>query len=393
MSSLALRLERSPLHQLTLARFREFTREKEMIFWTFVFPILMAVGLGIAFRNKGPDKVQIGVVDGPQAATLTRALGAEADVVVKRLEPGQVDEALRKGDVALVLEPAARVAAGVTGATAGAAAGAGQAAGATAGAAAGTTAGSATAATLAGGTVYRFDPTRPESRVAQLAANEALARAAGQPPVRPAHLEKVTERGSRYIDFLIPGLLGMNLLGTGLWGVGFALVRMRTGKLLKRLQATPMRRTHFLLSFMLARLAFLAIELTVLLGFARFAFDVVVNGSLVALFLVAALGALTFSGLGLLVASRARTQEGVMGLMNVVSLPMWILSGVFFSADRFPAVLQPLIRALPLTAIVDALRAIMIDGTALTALALPIGIAAAWGFASYGAALAIFRWR
>ncbi len=363
MSSLALRLERSPLHQLALARFREFTRQKEAIFWTFVFPILMAVGLGIAFRNKGPDKVYIGVVESPQATTLARALAAEGDVVVRRIPAAQVNASLRRGDVALVIEPAS--------------------------------AGTATAGTVAAaaGVAYRFDPTRPESRVAQLAANEALGRATGRPPAQPARVEKVTQRGSRYIDFLIPGLLGMNLLGTGLWGIGFALVRMRTGKLLKRFLATPMRKSEFLLSFMLARLAFLAVEVTVLLAFAYFAFDVVVNGSIALLFLVAVLGALTFGGLGLLVASRAKTEEGVMGLMNVVSLPMWILSGVFFSADRFPAVIQPLVRALPLTAVVDALRGIMIDGAGLAALALPLGIALAWCVVSFGTALAIFRWR
>ncbi|HEX9108020.1 MAG TPA: ABC transporter permease [Longimicrobiales bacterium] len=364
MSSLARALEHSPLHQLALARFREFTREKEAIFWTFVFPILMAVGLGIAFRNKGPDKIYIGVVKGsPQAVTLGAALQKEQDVVVRLVEPADVNGALRRGDVALVIEPA-------------------------------TAAGAAPGAQPAGaGVAYRFDPTRPESRVAQLAANEALGRASGLPPAQPGRIEKVTQRGSRYIDFLIPGLLGMNLLGTGLWGIGFALVRMRTGKLLKRFLATPMRKSEFLLSFILARLAFLVVEVTALLLFARYAFDVVVNGSIISLFLVAVLGALTFGGLGLLVASRAKTQEGVMGLMNVVSLPMWILSGVFFSADRFPTVIQPLIRALPLTAVVDALRGIMIDGASLAAMALPIGIAAAWCVVTFGTALAIFRWR
>lgn len=355
MNSLARRLQRSPLHQLALARFREFTREKEAIFWTFVFPILMAVGLGIAFRNKGPDKVYIGFIPGDRATPVAAALARDPGVVLRQLKPGEANGALRRGDVALVL----------------------------------------TSAPEAGGSgiSYRFDPTRPESKVAQLAADRALSVAAGRPPVEPARIEKVTQRGSRYIDFLIPGLLGMNLLGTGLWGIGFALVRMRTGKLLKRFLATPMRKSEFLLSFILARLAFLAVEVTVLLVFARFAFDVVVNGSVIALYLVAVLGALTFGGLGLLVASRARTQEGVMGLMNVVSLPMWILSGVFFSADRFPQVIQPLIRALPLTAVVDALRGIMIDGSPLHALALPLGIAAAWCVVSFTAALAMFRWR
>ena len=354
MSSLAYTLDHWSLHQLSLARFREFAREKEAIFWTFVFPVLMAVGLGIAFRNKGPDKVYVGVVTGAsQSATIGTALAHQPDVVVRQLTPAQVDGALRRGDVALVVEPA----------------------------------------TQGTGASYRFDPTRAESRVAQLVADQAMRSVSGLPPAPPARLEKVTQRGSRYIDFLIPGLLGMNLLGTGLWGVGFAIVRMRTGKLLKRLLATPMHRSEFLLSFLLARLVFLFIEVTVLLIFARVVFDVVVNGSVVALYLVAVLGALTFGGIGLLVASRARTEEGVMGLMNVVSLPMWILSGVFFSADRFPALLQPLIRALPLTAVVDSLRGIMVDGASLAALALPLGTAVAWGIASYATALAIFRWK
>lgn len=346
MNDLAL----SPLTQLTLARFREFVREKEMVFWTIVFPILMALGLGLAFRNKGPETVYVGVVNGPQAAGVAAALGKEEAVQVRVLQPAEVNAALRTGKVALVVEP------------------------------------------RGDSRAYRFDPSRPESRVARLATDDALQRAAGQRVPEPV-LEKVTAPGSRYIDWLIPGLIGLNLLGTGLWGVGFTLVRMRTGKLLKRFLATPMRRDQFLLSFILSRLSFLVFELAILLAFARLAFGVEMHGSYLAFFLVAALGAMVFSGLGLLLASRSKTEEGVMGLMNLVSMPMWILSGVFFSVDHFPAIMQPVIRALPLTAVVDALRGIMTDGATLAAVALPVTIAAVWGIGSFAAALAVFRWR
>lgn len=345
------RLDRSPLAQLTLARFREFVREKEAVFWTFVFPVLLAVGLGVAFRNRGPDVVSIGVEASADASRFATALVREEGIRAVMLQPAAVDDALRKGRVALVV------------------------------------------ASRPDGLHYRFDPTRPESRVARLAADEALGPATGRPAPPPVRIEKVTAPGARYIDFLIPGLIAFNLLGTGLWGVGFALVRMRTGKLLKRFLATPMRRSEFLFSFILSRLAFLVLEVFVLLLFARFAFDVRVHGSVALFFAVAVVGATVFSGLGLLIASRARTQEGVMGLMNVVSLPMWILSGVFFSAEHFPAVMQPIIRALPLTAVVDALRAIMNDGATLAAIAAPLAIAVVWGVGSFTAALAIFRWR
>jgi ABC transporter DrrB family efflux protein len=204
---------------------------------------------------------------------------------------------------------------------------------------------------------------------------------------------RVTEPGSRYIDFLIPGLLGMNLMGSGLWGVGFSVVQARTKKLLKRFMATPMRRSHYLLSFVLSRLVFLSVEVAALVGFGWWIFDVGVRGSVGAVGLITVLGALSFAELGMVVASRARTVEAVSGLMNLVMLPMWILSGTFFSYARFPDAMQPFVKALPPTALNDALRAVMIDGSSLAQLGTPLAIVAAWGLASFGVALAILRWR
>src|SRR5437870_12713459 len=185
----------------------------------------------------------------------------------------------------------------------------------------------------------------------------------------------------------------MNLMGSGWWGVGFSVVQARTKRLLKRFMATPMRKSHYLLSFVLSRLTFLFVEVAPVVGFGWWIFDVGVRGSVAALAGITILGSLSISGLGMLVASRARTIEAVSGLMNLVMLPMWILSGTFFSYARFPDAMQPVVRALPLTALNDALRAVMIDGAPLLHLGAPPGVVPGWGAVSFAVALKIFRWR
>jgi ABC-type polysaccharide/polyol phosphate export permease len=344
-------LERSQLWQLTASRTREFLREPEAVFWTFFFPVLIAFALGIAFRGGEPGPIPVGVERGGIADLAFAALDSSDALVPRWIEPEDVDRALRDGDVALIVR--------------------------------------ATPDHLA----YRFDPMREESRAARLAVDDAIQVAAGRRDVRVVEDERVVARGSRYIDFLIPGLIGLNLLSTGLWGSGFTIVRMRSGKLLKRLMATPMRRGHFLLSFVMGRMVWLGAELALLLLFAWLAFDYAVAGSIGSALFISVIGAFTFSGLGLLIASRARTTEAVSGLMNVAGMPMWILSGVFFSYDNFPAAMHPFIRALPLTALLDALRAVMNDGISLLETWGQLAILAAWGIGCFAVALAIFRWR
>ncbi|MBK9373035.1 MAG: ABC transporter permease [Holophagales bacterium] len=339
-----------PLAELTVARLREFLREPEALFWVFAFPVLLALALGLAFRGKAPERIPVGVADGPGAAAAAAALGRSPSLL-PRVYPGPAGrEALRTGKISLLVEDD-------------------------------------------GGTVYRFDPTRPDARAARLEVDDALQRAAGrEDPFLPREA-RATEPGSRYIDFLVPGLLGLNLMGTGMWGLGFSIVSARTRKLLKRLAATPMRRSEYLLSQMLARLVFLVFEVAILVGFGWLAFGVAVRGSLGALALVSLLGAASFAGLGLLVSSRTKTVEGVSGLMNVVMLPMWLLSGTFFSWERFPDVVHPFIRALPLTALNDALRAVMTEGRPLSALGLELGVLAITGAVSFLVAVRIFRWQ
>ncbi len=339
-----------PLVQLTLARMREFYREPEAIFWVFGFPLVLAFALGIAFRNRGPGELKIGVLRAPGDSAIAGALDRGSGLAAAVLDSSEARIALRTGRIALLVVPGEPL-------------------------------------------VYRYDSTRTESRLARLEADAALQRARGRADAASVRDERITEPGARYIDFLIPGLLGMNLMGSGLWGVGFSVVQARTKKLLKRLMATPMRRGHYLLSFILSRLLFLFLEIAALVGFGWLMFGVGVRGSYGALALITVLGALSFAGLGLLVASRARTIEAVSGLMNLVMLPMWILSGTFFSYARFPDAMQPFVKALPLTALNDALRAVMIDGTGVIRLGVPLAIVAGWGAVSFGVALKIFRWR
>jgi ABC-2 type transport system permease protein len=341
----------SAIRELMLMRVRMFVREPEALFWTFGFPILLVMGLGLAFReDAAPPLTPVGIEIGSAGEEHFDAVAAAPRLRPVLVDGADAERALRNGQLPLVL----------TGLD-----------------------------TL----IFRFDPGRSESREARLLAEAAVQSAAGA--TRPVAMLEDAERvaGGRYIDWLIPGLLGLNLMSTGMWGIGFGIVHMRQKKQLKRLIATPMRRSDFLLSQILARLAFLVIEIPPIIIFAWLAFDVQVAGSVPALAGVVLIGAFTFAGLGLLASSRARTVEGVSGINNLVMLPMFVLSGVFFSASRFPEAMQPLVRALPLTALNDALRAVYNDGLGLAAVTSEIGILLAWTSVSFALAVRLYRWQ
>jgi ABC-type multidrug transport system permease subunit len=351
-----------PLIELTLARIREFIRQPEAVFWVFVFPVLMAFALGIAFRNTAPEKMRVAVdSETIDAAAVASAISQSADLQAVVMPPIDAAQALRTGKVALVVK-GTRIDPAMTG-------------------------------SLPLTYEYRFDPARPESRTARLAIDDALQRAAGRQDLARSSDQTVSEPGARYIDFLIPGLIGLNLMGSGMWGIGFAIVSARTNKLLKRMAATPMKRWHYLLSFMLSRLIFLFLEIAAILAFAYLVFGVKVYGSLLSFLLIALIGSVAFAGIGLLVAARPRTIEGVSGLMNLVMLPMWLLSGSFFSASRFPDFAQPIIKLLPLTALNDSLRSVMNEGAAISANLGGVGLLLAWGLVSFVIAVRIFRWQ
>jgi len=343
---------RHELLELTRVRILLFLREPEAIFWVFVFPLVLAGVLGFAFRSKGVSPARVGLVAGPGVEELATALARDEHVEVVRFESAaEAAKKLARAALDVVLEPRA-----------------------------------------SGEPRLAFDPVRPEGENARVRVLRALELQRSGGTGAPVALEPVSETGSRYVDFLFPGLLGMNLMGTGMWGIGFAIADVRRRKFLKRLLVTPMRRSSFFLSFILARGVFLAMELSVLGLFGRFVLGVPLRGSVAAFALVSLLGAFAFAGIGILTASRARTIEAVSGLMNLVMMPMWLGSGVFFSTERFPAAAQPFLRLLPLTALNDALRGVCLDGSPLVELGAPLALLVGWGVLAFVVALRIFRW-
>ncbi len=341
------KLQESSLYQLTAVRFLLILREPEAIFWIFIFPILLAAGLGIAFRNRPADVLQVGAT----TVQLTQALSIDKGLAATTMDEASGTRALATESILLL------------------------------------------AIQRPDGVDYKFDDTNPDARTARLLVDRAIQTAAGRHEVVSVKNDLVHETGSRYIDFVVPGLLGMNLMGSAMWSLTFAIVEARQKKLLKRMVASPMPRWQYLASFLLSRQVMLVIEVAIFLGFARLVFGVPFRGSLWQLGLLCVLTSLAFSALGVLVASRARTMEAASGLMNLVMLPMWILSGIFFSASRFPAVIQPVVRALPLTAAIDAMRGNMLQGINLGQMAPQVGLLLAWCVLPFAVSLRIFRWR
>src|SRR5258706_8501497 len=344
----------SGFRHLLGARMLELSREKEVVFWVFVFPLLLALGLGFAFRNKPADRTVIAIVSGPNAERVLALIqnspqrsAIRADVV----ESAQAAKGLRLGKYDLVIEPVS-----------------------------------------VGEIRYHYDPARPESVQSHAEVDDTLQAASGRKDMLATTLVTSSEPGSRYIDFLIPGLLGMNLMNSGMWGIGFALVDMRQRKLLKRFVGTPMRRGDFLLALLSSRLVLMMIEIALLLTLGVIVFHMRVLGSIFAILLLGSIGAMCFGGVGLLTASRAQKIESASGLMNLVMMPMWIFSGVFFSGERFPAMVQPFIKALPLTALNDALRATILERASLASQSGSILVLDVWGGVSIVLALLWFCW-
>lgn len=344
------RLQRSnqALVQLTLVRLREFAREPEAVFWAIFFPVVLSAGLGIAFRGNAGEVLRVAA----SSAVVADSLRRDPSLEVELLDEDRAQLALSTGRVALVAS------AGPDGAV-----------------------------------IYRYDDTNPEGRTARILADRAIQQAAGRSDPVPSSEQLVREPGARYIDFLVPGLVGLGIMSNAVWGLGFSIVDSRRRKLTKRLVATPMSRSAYLLSFLLWRMLILIVEVGVPIGFGALAFDVPVRGRIIDLIVVAVVASLSFSSLGLLIACRARTIEAVSGLMNLVQVPMWILSGVFFSAQRFPDAVQPLVKALPLTAAIDALRGHMLQGATLFDLLPQLSVLGGWMIVCFSVALQLFRWR
>ncbi len=341
-----------PIWELFVTRVRLFLREPAAIFWVYGFPILMLVTLGVAFRDNPQESITVDVVDAPTDSPILKSLESDKRFKVVTDAKENWKKRLQYGKTDLVIEFNDRSA--------------------------------------ASGYQYWEEPRRAESRLARYAADAVIAKKDTSTADKINHLEAA---GTRYIDFLLPGMIGMGLMGGGLWGIGFVVVDMRVRKLLKRFLATPMRRSDFLLSFVFSRMLFTLVDVVVLLIVGYFIFGSRCTGGYGNFAIVCLIGASSFAAIGLLVASRAETLETVSGLMNLIMLPMWVLSGVFFSSERFPEVAQPFINLLPLTALNQALRGIMLEGGNVVTYWPQLLILAAYAVIPFAIALRIFKWK
>jgi len=342
----------NPLKELVKSRIREFLREPGYVFWVFGFPLLMAIGLGLAFRSKAPEPPRIAVSQSVPA-DIAQALLKSPRLHAERLALPDAERQLARTKVDLVVDrpdPNGHV-------------------------------------------VFKLDSAQEKSLLARAITEDVLQRAAGRQDTVKIDEQRVSERGSRYVDFLLPGLIGLNLMGSSMWGIGFNLVLARKRKLLRRYAVTPMRRSHFLLSYFFSRSLFLVLELAVLIGFGRLIFGTQIQGSVAGLLVASVLGAAAFAAIGFLIGARLSSTEVAGGWMNFVQLPMWLLSGSFFSYERFPEWLQLPIRFLPLTAVNDALRHIYNEGGSLSSIGFEAAVLAAWALFGFGVAIKAFRWQ
>jgi ABC-2 type transport system permease protein len=338
------------VREVARTTFREFWRSKDAVFWTYGFPILMAIVLGFAFQPKPLPPVPIAVVAAGADATTLTALATEPRLSLQTLDAAAADAALARGVVDLVLR------------------------------------------FEQGAPVLRAHPMRSEAELATLLVERTLRDA--EQGRRPPLAHEVEERpGARYIDFLIPGLIGLNLLGAGMWGVGFNLVQLRTQHLLRRLSVAPMKKREFLLGYLLGRFVLVIPEAAAILLFGVLLWDVPMRGSLLALSLLVVVGGFAFAALGFLLAARAKTIEGIGGLMNLFQLPMWLLGGVYFDVQRLDGVVRWFAELLPLTHLNRALRDVMLAPAGLGDVAMPLLGLGAFAAVCFAVGLWRFRWQ
>jgi ABC-type multidrug transport system permease subunit len=340
----------SPLLELVKTRLREFARETGAVFWVFGFPILMAICLGLAFRNRPPDLPAVAVLESTPSPWSEPLASDQLDA--KRLEPEEAERGLARARYDLIVE-------------------------------------------LSGSAdpKYTFDPTQERSKLARVMVSDVLQRAAGRKDLLEIAEAPSQRQGTRYIDFLLPGLIGMNLMGSSMWGVGYNLVVARKRRLLRRYAVTPMRRSHFLLSYFASRSVFLVLELGVLLTFGALVFGTQIQGNPVSFVGLSILGAASFAAISLIIGARVENTDVANGWMNFVQLPMWVLSGTFFSYERFPEWMHEPIRWLPLTALVDALRDVFNNAVPLAELWHPVLVLGVWSAGGFLVALRYFRWQ
>jgi ABC-2 type transport system permease protein len=370
------------LWQLTSALFREIIREPGVLFWGILFPILMSLGLGIAFTKKADVIRKVAVISPDKRVSLNDSLSVLYNFLEKNCEKNSVSDPegwkwklqlkdeklgnsiflfhemewqksmmmLKRGTVNVVLEE------------------------------------------KDGHTEYHFDPMNADAQLTYLKLNTLL----NSPGVKEAssneYVRPLTVTGTRYIDFLVPGLITMGVMMSSMWGISYGLIEKRSKKLLRRLVATPMKKSHFLIALITVRITMNLIESLVLFFFALFAFNMEIQGDISALIILFLAGNIAFAGIAVFVSSHTSNTEVGNGLINFVVMPMMVLSGIFFSYHNFPDWSIGVIQKLPLTMLTDGIRSIFNEGAGYSEVAMPIIILTATGAFFFTIGLKIFKW-
>ncbi len=362
------------LWQLISINYKEFVREPGILFWSLAFPVLMAWVLGIAFSKRGEMVQTIACVqsEAPFYSQLDSFLNSaeriagqthnhpttfqkkfENDLgkITFKLIPASIDSALlmlKRGQTSLIIrEQDNRV-------------------------------------------YYLFDPQSTEAKYNYVMLSAAINHE--RLMYNTESVKVLSQKGTRYVDFLIPGLLALGIMNGFLWGIGYGLIEIRTKKLLRRMVAAPMKKSSFILSHFFARISLSAFEAAVLLFFSWLYFRIQIQGSILAFILVILAGSFCFGGIAILMASRTSSSRIGNSLINIISMPMMILSGIFFSYHNFPEPVIPAIQILPLTLLTDSLRGIMTEGTGLFENLQSVILLSCMGIVCFISGIRIYKW-
>lgn len=373
-------LKLNQLWILTLSLLREITREPGVLFWGILFPILMTLGLGLAFSKKADVVRKVAIIPSENityndSSNLTIFLN---DLCEKNISPEQEDYRwkleirddklgntaflfyamtweesmvlLKRGTVNLIIKEEE------------------------------------------GKTEYHFDPLNGDAELIYLKLSGIISSGKLIPAGRTTEIRPLTLTGTRYIDFLVPGLITMGVMMSSMWGISYGIIEKRSKKLLRRLVATPMKKSHFLIALITVRITMNFIEAIVLLLFALIAFNMTIQGSIPAMILMFLAGNIAFAGIAVFVSSHTSNTEVGNGLINFVVMPMMVLSGIFFSYHNFPDWSIPVIEKLPLTMMTDGIRSIFNEGAGFSEVTIPVIILTATGALFFGVGLKIFKW-
>ena len=377
------RISNNQLYQLILANIRELIREPGVLFWGIVFPILMSIGLGVAFTKKSDTVANIAVIGNnhliyshsdtgsvicsflhtnkaglnrDKSGTWTRKLLVPDDklgntsFIFKAMDLKQAMVMLKRGNLNMILDE------------------------------------------KNGQLQYHFDPMNPDAQLIYLKLSRLFGMVGNVVRETNSEVDPLTVEGTRYIDFLVPGLIAMGVMMSCMWGVSYAIIERRSKKLLRRMVATPMKRSNFLIALITVRILMNFVEAGLLMLVAWLVFNVSIQGNIFALMAIFIAGNIAFAGIAVLLASHTAKTEIGNGLINAVSMPMMVLSGIFFSYHNFPEWSIPFIQKFPLTMMADGMRSIMIEGAGFAETALPVAVLTITGFVFFVAGMRIFRW-